>query len=647
MKAALALVALLGLTSAAPPLPRNGRIAFVISQRASAAGVASVTPTGTGRVRLASGNYFQGVASPDGTHVALVVDGKLSIVGAGGRFAAKLGLGASPTWAPDGTRLAYVAGDGTISIVDADGRDEHSLGVTGTEPVWSPDGEWIAYFRSLDEVDVVHPEGSGATTVTTGTFNEDVVNHPILWSHDGAFLLVPILNEATHLIELDVVRPDGTGLRSLGPGVYPAWSPTRDVVAFDGADDFTVEAADGTVLATLGGIQGTPVWSPSGGTIAVGTTYTPGLALVDTRTWAVARRAARGPVAWSPDGRRFAYISGVRIFVDTEAGGPARTVGRNALPAAPIWLGDGRIVYPTAESRREVIETASPGGPARPLVRSRPSYGQPPTYESLAWSPDGKRLAFVRSRMTGELEVVSADGTGLRVVARREHGGMPYAPTWSPDGKRLAFASDGIAVAAVAGGPIRMVDTQAHDASPEWSPDGTRIAFLNEGALYVVRTNGRGLLRLAADVYLPPSWSPDGRQLVFGSGSDSEGTAISTIDADGTGLRTLESAPAADEGGEILGSVWWSPDGKLILFEDDTYECGSKCDDQQLDVERPDGTGRRTLGLYLGGVSWSPDGRWIVGENGSETLFALNVRSGKAVRIAADAMSASWQPLRH
>ncbi|MDD4888698.1 MAG: hypothetical protein PHU85_02115 [Phycisphaerae bacterium] len=61
-----------------------------------------------------------------------------------------------------------------------------------------------------------------------------------------------------------------------------------------------------------------------------------------------------------------------------------------------------------------------------------------------AWSPDGKRIAFVRYAMgtpdfTGNIFLVNADGTGLARLTDLPANVFPGWPTWSPDGKRIAF----------------------------------------------------------------------------------------------------------------------------------------------------------------------------------------------------------------
>jgi dipeptidyl aminopeptidase/acylaminoacyl peptidase len=62
-----------------------------------------------------------------------------------------------------------------------------------------------------------------------------------------------------------------------------------------------------------------------------------------------------------------------------------------------------------------------------------------------AWSPDGKRIAFIRyvlrgaSAFTGNVHIVNADGTGMAAVTDLPANVFPGWPTWSPDGKRIAF----------------------------------------------------------------------------------------------------------------------------------------------------------------------------------------------------------------
>jgi TolB protein len=68
-----------------------------------------------------------------------------------------------------------------------------------------------------------------------------------------------------------------------------------------------------------------------------------------------------------------------------------------------------------------------------------------------AWSPDGRRLAFVRVRGgRSDIYVVNRDGSGLRRLAHAitfrpmpgSSSGFAANPAWSPDGQKIAFMSN-------------------------------------------------------------------------------------------------------------------------------------------------------------------------------------------------------------
>jgi len=75
-----------------------------------------------------------------------------------------------PDWSPDGSRIAYAAGDpGDILVMNADGSDQHTIVGGSTDDfgsAWSPDGGQIAFIRFDDRtVYVVDVDGSNEHAV--------------------------------------------------------------------------------------------------------------------------------------------------------------------------------------------------------------------------------------------------------------------------------------------------------------------------------------------------------------------------------------------------------------------------------------------------------------------------------------------------
>jgi dipeptidyl aminopeptidase/acylaminoacyl peptidase len=115
-------------------------------------------------------------------------------------------------------------------------------------------------------------------------------------------------------------------------------------------------------------------------------------------------------------------------------------------------------------------------------------------------SPDGSHVAFTRvivdEKRTGyETSIFMVSSSGGESPVRMTNGKHDGQPRWSPDGKRLAFVRGGdkdetgkpgpsqIALLPLAGGEARIVtDLPKGASSPVWSPDGKRIAFLSSTA---------------------------------------------------------------------------------------------------------------------------------------------------------------------
>ena len=111
-----------------------------------------------------------------------------------------------------------------------------------------------------------------------------------------------------------------------------------------------------------------------------------------------------------------------------------------------------------------------------------------PAASDPAWSPDGRRLAYLAPGAGGAADVYVADADGTKRGRLTATELEEASPTWAPDGRRLAVERNGSIVLLRADGVQGR--TLARGLEPAWSPGGQRIAFSAGGDLFVVRTRG-------------------------------------------------------------------------------------------------------------------------------------------------------------
>jgi WD40 repeat protein len=192
-----------------------------------------------------------------------------------------------------------------------------------------------------------------------------------------------------------------------------------------------------------------------------------------------------------------------------------------------------------------------------------------------AWSPGGKRIAFVCKTLDHNFEVYvcDADGSHRKRLTTADSPSACFTPSWSADGQRIVYLrlpSNG-----TNRGEVRVVDVEgkadrvvAVDATgPAWSPDGKSIAFVRKTAgkpAALCRINPDGTNEtvltdeLGPDAPVFPAWSPNGKWIAISITTD-YGWQIALAPAAGGSPRQLTHLP-----GFNINPVWIDADRLLF-----------------------------------------------------------------------------------
>jgi WD40 repeat protein len=349
--------------------------------------------------------------------------------------------------------------------------------------------------------------------------------------------------------------------------------------------------------------------------------------------WLVGHQAGVNAVVWSPDGEFFASNGqeGAVLIWDAASYEVVTTlnVPDNSWSPSLAWSPDGRRVAAAIIGGGVIWDVAN--GEVVQILQESDFVTR-----DIAWSPDGSRLALASD--DGTITIWDA-ASGQPSATLSDGRGWPiWSVAWHPDENLLASgAQDGVVLvwnlaagqATQTPGNTRLV----YDVA--WSPDGTQLASSSWDTLIAIWNRETGETRTleghTGNVY-GVTWSPDGAQLASAS---LDRTVIVWDAASGKPKATL-----AGHTGTVYG-IHWSPDGGQIA---------SGSQDGAVILWNARGQLARTLRGHLSPINtlaYSPDGRRLASGGGDDTVIIWDMATGQPI-LANDYRSTifavAWHP---
>lgn len=262
---------------------------------------------------------------------------------------------------------------------------------------------------------------------------------------------------------------------------------------------------------------------------------------------------------------RLSYVvrSGQRsqlVIADADGGNPQIALTSNEPIISPAWSPDGRkVAYVSFETRKPVIYVHDLPTGKRSIASNVKGSNSAPV-----WSPDGTYLALALSR-DGNTQIYKATPDGQRLQRLSASNGIDTEPQFSPDGQSIYFTSDRggapqiYRMSSSTGerqqGATRVTFKGNYNTSPRISPNGKLLAFISRqgGAQRLMiqdLTTGEVNMISHTDFDESPSFAANGQYILYATRVKSRRVlVVSSVDGQKQHILSIQS-------GDVREPAW-------------------------------------------------------------------------------------------